>query len=225
MAMMRNDTTRNPSMHSIRALKTVWCLLLLLPVTVNSFNLNIAGLGGNVGGFDNVRFDFQFGLPEGVAVGQDDIEALLCRTQDYLSEVVYQEFPDHQLEVKATGIVWEVDKEDPLPVRVSFTAALSGINGTIVPEMPSPEELKAATEGLDMGSYLTNIVQTAVCPTRFSRATKAEYKTQMTPDIRGDFSEVFCQSTCAPTFTPGVPTSKRYQVSPASVCSAFFVAF
>lgn len=197
-------------------MKRPWIILIqliscLLLDNVHSFSLNIGGqkvdttVGNNVGGgFEHVRFSFQYGLPEGLVTGQGDVESLLCRTQDYLTQELNKEFVDLNLQVKATGIVWAYDKNNAdMPVRVNFTASVTGINGT---EVPEAEEIRDATMDLDMESYLSTVVQASECPTGFSQATKASYINMLTPEIRGDLSEASCQSTCAPTLTPGVPT-------------------
>ena len=168
-------------------------------------NLN---LGGNVGGFDNVRLKFYYGLPEGVSINRDDIEALVCRTQDYLGEVIYNEFVGQELEVKVSEIVWKESKEEERILDVGFTTTLTGINGTAVSEMPTPENLREAFDGLDMNGYLGNTVRVSQCPSGFSLTTKVEYETNLAPEITGTIREPNCKITCAPTISPGVPTSE-----------------
>jgi hypothetical protein len=205
MKMMAIRTNR------IRALLL---LLVVLPGHVSGFNLVIGGqevssdIGGNVGGYDQVRFAFEYGLPQGRFVGQSEVEALMCRTQEYLTEMLYNEFQDSSLTVKATSIKWEFAKDDPLPVKVGFTAMATSNETT----MPSPEEIRDSLSGLDMGTYLTNYVKATECPTGFSEATEVAYEVNLTPEVDGDVAEATCQSTCAPTQTPGTPTGKSTSI-------------
>jgi hypothetical protein len=187
-------------------------LLFVLPGHVGGFNLNIGGqevsdgVGGNVGGYDQVRFAFEYGLPEGRSVGQSEVESLICRTQEYLTEMLNNEFQDSSLNVKATGIKWEFAKGDPLPVKVRFTATTTATSNETT--VPSPEEIKDSLVGLDMGAYLANYVKATECPTGFSEATEVAYEVNLTPEVNGDMTEASCRSTCAPTQTPGTPTGK-----------------
>lgn len=196
-------------------MRNLWALLLLsfiLPYGTHSFNLIIGGeatsydVGNNVGGgFTNVRFAFQYALQEGVVTHQADVESLLCRTQDYLANTLNDEFLEANLKVKATGIIWSFVQGDDMAVKVNFTASVTASNGT---EVPEAKDIKDATSNLDMGAYLTEYVQQSECPTAFSQATKAAYENMLTPEIKGDLEEATCESTCAPTFTPGTPTCK-----------------
>ena len=193
-------------------MRTLLLYCWLLPLA-QSIPLIIGGVQQNLGGshaFDNVRFHFRFGVEEGTSVHEEDIHAVLCRTQDFLEEVMYQEFAQQMFEVKAKGIKWDVNPEDPLPIEVSFTAVVSGANGTILESEPTHLEILEATEDMDMANYLANYAKAAKCEDAFMHATQAEYENKQAPEINGDIPEAICTMTCAPTLSPGVPTGKLF---------------
>ena len=191
-------------------MKNLWKLIasLLLPqAALAVFSFNPANIGNNAGTFDYVRFAFQYFLPEGMTVGRGDVEALLCRTQDFLTDEFRNKNGDPTLTVEAVSIDWDNARDD-LPVNVSFTALVTA-NGT---DVPDKNEIIAATSGLDMHSFLNEYVIATGCPTStgFAQATKVALETNPVPSKTGEFNltEASCQYTCAPSVAPGMPTRK-----------------
>lgn len=188
-------------------MKILWkfVALLLLPQLVAG-QFNYASIGNNAGTFDFVRFAFQYILPSGASVNQNNLESLLCRTQDYFTDEFRKHNDDPTLTFETVSIKWDPPRED-YPVNVSFTA-LVATNGSDA--LDKKDIVKTAGQ-LDMKTYLAERVVAVGCEEDdFAQASGASFKASPAPPQAGDFNLTLasCQHTCAPTVSPGIPTSK-----------------
>jgi len=166
--------------------------------------VNLGGIGGGSAA-SHVRFYFKYGLLVGSTVGLTDIDALVCRTQDYLLSVLNNnEYVDLNLDVKATAIDWEAPR-DGQPALLNFTADVTGVNGI---EAPGVNKLIEAWGQLSMESYLNDVVRLPTCPSAFSQTMDASFTSSPSPAKTTEYMTASCQSSCAPTVSPGMPSRK-----------------
>ena len=180
--------------------------LLLPQLVLGQFSFNPANIGNGAGAFDYVRFAFQYDVPSGAAVNQNNLESLLCRTQDFFTEDFRNSIGDPTLVFETVSIEWDPPR-DGLPANVSFTALVTA-NGT---DVPDKKDIIDAADQANMETYLNEYIIAVGCEEDgFAQVTGANFKASPVPPQAGDFNltTASCQHTCAPTVSPGVPTGK-----------------
>lgn len=180
---------------------------LLLPhLALGQFSFNPANIGNNAGTFDYVRFAFQYDVPSGAAVNQDNLEALLCRTQEFFTGEFRDSIGDPTLSFETVSIEWDPPR-DGLPANVSFTALVT-TNGTDVPDR---NDIIEAADQANMETYLHEYIVAVRCgEDGFAQVNGASFTASPAPPQAGDFNLTYasCAHICAPTISPGEPSGK-----------------
>jgi hypothetical protein len=155
-------------------------------------------------GFDQGRV----GDPKG-APSQNDIEGLMCATNEFLSESMQNYMENDAIQIYTAEINWgfedwiyngsEPEAPRNVPVVVNFTAVATTNDGS---EVPSNDDLWEATKYFDYFAYIKNFVWNVEGQNFFKDTRGLWYEPFIEPSITGQMSE---SSKC-----PGAPKRGKH---------------
>lgn len=82
-----------------------------------------------------VYFNVQMGFFDGMGrePEADEVEAMICQTNNFFKETIVEATNDPNVVSYATNIDWEYDPDDRLPMTVYFTSHTSDGQGNVIP--------------------------------------------------------------------------------------------